>query len=214
MIKEKTEFRKIPVKIEIQGKQAVTEYIRQLYGGEAEIIRPVYKYQLIRYRKKPDEKGQLCYVAGESELQNAEEVYFNSKFEKLLYLCEKSVDNIEKVIAADPDTDYQAMMKEFIEHYCYVMKLRLPLFESFTQKLSAAVQDGKYDLLTIKEKAELINQLLIVSKSGAGRVTLNPKLGIKAEVGRLKDKTIYPEIVDWIDMPLTGLYMHTEKGLK
>ena len=214
VIKEKTEFRKIPVKIEIQGKQAVTEYIRQLYDGEAEIIRPVYKYQLIRYRKKPDEKGQLCYVASESELQNAEEVYFNSKFEKLLYLCEKSADDIEKVIAADPDTDYPAMMKEFIEHYCYVMKLRLPLFESFTQKLSEAVQNGKYDLLTIKEKAELINQLLIISKSGAGRVTLNPKLGIKAEVGRLKDKTIYPEIVDWIDMPLTGLYIHTEKGLK
>ena len=214
VIKEKTEFRKIPVKIEIQGKQAVMEYIRQLYDREAEIIRPVYKYQLIRYRKKPDEKGQLCYVAGESELQNAEEVYFNSKFEKLLYLCEKSADSIEKVIAADPDTDYPAMMKEFIEHYCYVMKLRLPLFESFTQKLSEAVQNGKYDLLTIKEKAELINQLLIISKSGAGRVTLNPKLGIKAEVGRLKDKTIYPEIVDWIDMPLTGLYIHTEKGLK
>ena len=146
-------------------------------------------------------------------MQYAEEVYFNSKFEKLLYLCEKSVDNIEKVIAADPDTDYPAMMKEFIEHYCYVMKLRLPLFESFTQKLSKAVQNGKYDLLTTKEKAELINQLLIVSKSGAGRVTFNSKLGI-GSAGRLQDKTIYPEIVDWIDMPLTGLYIHTEKGLK
>ena len=139
--------------------------------------------------------------------------YLDGKFDKLLYLCEKSVENIEKAASADSETDYAAMMKEFIEHYCYVVKLRLPLFESFVQKLSEAVRNGKYDLLTIKEKAELINQLLIVSKSGAGRVTLNPKLGIKAEVGRLKDKTIYPEIVDWIDVPITGLYTHTTKGV-
>ena len=217
-IKETLEFKKVPVRISINGKSAVKEYIKSLYSAEAEveIIRPVYKFQLIRYRKKPGERGQLCYIVGESELHNAEEVYFNSKFDKLLYLCnrhEKNIEEVEKEFENDKGTDYLQLMKEFIEHYCYVVKLRLPLYENFAQLLTKAVENGDYDALTVKEKAELINHMLTVSGSGSERVKLNTKLGGKEE-GRMKGKTIDPAVVDWIDMSLTGLYVHTEKGLK
>ena len=217
-IKETLELKKVPVRISINGKAAVKEYIKSLYSAEAEveIIRPVYKFQLIRYRKKPGERGQLCYIVGESELHNAEEVYFNSKFDKLLYLCnrhEKNIEEVEKEFENDKGIDYLQLMKEFVAHYCYVVRLKMPLYENFAQLLTNAVEDGRYELLTVKEKAELINHMLTVSMAGKERAKLNAKLGGK-EVGRLADRTIAPAVVDWIDMSLTGLYVHTEKGLK
>lgn len=217
-IKETLELKKVPVRISINGKAAVKEYVKSLYSAEAEveIIRPVYKFQLIRYRKKPGERGQLCYIVGESELHNAEEVYFNSKFDKLLYLCnrhEKNIEEVEKEFENDKGIDYLQLMKEFVAHYCYVVRLKMPLYENFAQLLTNAVEDGRYELLTVKEKAELINHMLTVSMAGKERAKLNAKLGGK-EVGRLADRTIAPAVVDWIDMSLTGLYVHTEKGLK
>lgn len=217
-IKETLELKKVPVRISINGKAAVKEYIKSLYSAEAEveIIRPVYKFQLIRYRKKPGERGQLCYIVGESELHNAEEVYFNSKFDKLLYLCnrhEKNIEEVEKEFENDKGIDYLQLMKEFVAHYCYVVRLKMPLYENFAQLLTNAVEDGRYELLTVKEKAELINHMLTVSMAGKERAKLNAKLGGK-EVGRLNRKPIEPTVVDWIDMSLTGLYVHTEKGLK
>ena len=54
--------------------------------------------------------------------------------------------------------------------------------------------------------------MLIVSNSGAARVKINAKLG-GSEVGRLGGKTIDPTVVDWIDMPLTGLYTRIKHGI-
>lgn len=211
-IKESYEFKKVPVRISICGEEVVKEYLSKFYGEEVEIVNTIYKNQLIRYRKKPGERGQLCYIASENEVQNAEEVYFNDKFEKLLYLCEKNIEAIEEACEKDPDCKYPELMKEFVKHYCYVVKLRLPMFEGFAQKLLDALSSGVYDQLTVREKAELINHMLIVSHSGAARVKINAKLG-GSEVGRLGGKTIDPTVVDWIDMPLTGLYTRIKHGI-
>ncbi|MEG2688383.1 MAG: type II CRISPR RNA-guided endonuclease Cas9, partial [Clostridia bacterium] len=196
--KKKTETKyalsRIPLLTEMQNlkdNSVIDNYIKTKFGDTAVIIRKIFNNQLINF------DGHLCYVTGEGEINNAVELFVDPKFEKLLYMIEK--DSIR--IIKDKQTTSQQIkdeaisqqIKEFIIHYNYKIRKHMPLFANFADKLDNILAEF-YNDMTIESKIKLVKEMLVVSKSGAGRFDLDKQLG-GGTFGRLS-KTIYPDKVE------------------
>ena len=205
--KTKYAFDKIPVRVQIRGDKAVADYIKNEYGEKAKVVKKVRKFQLINC------EGQLCYISGTKEQQNATEIYVAPKFEELLWLVEKGKVDI---LSGKPDKegeikDFNGLIKEFISHICYIIRRKLPLYANLADKLEQ-IEKEYLDTMTMEEKVKLISDVMKVCKSGSGVINIDKKYGGEP-FGRLC-KTIDPNAIEWINVSLTGLYVHTEKGLK
>ena len=151
--------------------------------------------------------GQKCYIAGDSEVQNATQLIVDPQYEKLLWICSKeenriSPKEIEKIVEQTP---------RFIEHYCSKIDKFFPEFAKFASVLRNIAAE-KLDDMEWGAKRKLINDMLVVTQAGAGRIDLDKKLG-GGSYGRLSGKTILPDKVKWIDRSITGLHERVRKGV-
>ena len=201
-IKDKTKysFDNIPVRVQIRGASDVEKYIKEKYGQGAKVRKTVYKYQLINY------EGQQCYISGTAELQNASEIYVNPKFEKLLWLVDKGKIDV----LSNEKERYNELIKEFIPHICFIIRKKQPLYARMADKLEQ-IKTEYLDVMIMEEKVRLLSDVMKVCSAGSGVINIDKKYGGEP-FGRL-NKTIYPDQIDWIDMPLTGLYTHTTHGV-
>lgn len=193
-------FDKIPVYVvwrEKQDKDAVEKYIKQTHGEDAKIIKKIYKYQKIVF------DGQICYISGTKELNNAQELYADSKYERMLFEIEK--DKKEELLKGKDK--YENLIKEFIIDYCKFINEKMPLYSNFAHKLSE-VLTKYFEILSYEEKTSLVKNMLQVSNTGAGRFDLDKKLG-GGTFGRL-NKTVTKDII-LIDESCTGLYSEKKK---
>lgn len=193
-------FDKIPVYVvwcEKQDKDAVEKYIKQTHGEDAKIIKRIYKYQKIVM------DGQICYISGTKELNNAQELYADSKYERMLFEIEK--DKKEELLKGKDK--YENLIKEFIIDYCKFINEKMPLYSNFAHKLSE-VLTKYFEILSYEEKTSLVKNMLQVSNTGAGRFDLDKKLG-GGTFGRL-NKTVTKDII-LIDESCTGLYSEKKK---
>ena len=194
-------FDKIPVHVvwrEKQDKDAVEKYIKQTHGEDAKIIKKIYKYQKIVF------DGQICYISGTKELNNAQEFYVDSKYERMLFEIEK--DKKEELLKGKDK--YENLIKEFIIDYCKFINEKMPLYSNFAHKLSE-VLTKHFGIMSYEEKTSLVKNMLQVSNTGAGRFDLDKKLG-GGTFGRLNNKTVTKDII-LIDESCTGLYSEKKK---
>lgn len=194
-------FDKIPVYVvwhEKQDKDAVEKYIKQTHGEDAKIIKRIYKYQKIVF------DGQICYISGTKELNNAQELYVDSKYERMLFEIEK--DKKEELLKGKDK--YENLIKEFIIDYCKFINEKMPLYSNFAHKLSE-VLTKYFGIMSYEEKTSLVKNMLQVSNTGAGRFDLDKKLG-GGTFGRLNNKTVTKDII-LIDESCTGLYSEKKK---
>ena len=194
-------FDKIPVYVvwrEKQDKDAVEKYIKKTHGEDAKIIKKIYKYQKIVF------DGQICYISGTKELNNAQEFYVDSKYERMLFEIEK--DKKEELLKGKDK--YENLIKEFIIDYCKFINEKMPLYSNFAHKLSE-VLTKYFGIMSYEEKTNLVKNMLQVSNTGAGRFDLDKKLG-GGTFGRLNNKTVTKDII-LIDESCTGLYSEKKK---
>ena len=85
------------------------------------------------------------------------------------------------------------------------------MYANLADKLEQ-IEKEYLDEMTMEEKVKLISDVMKVCKSGSGVINIDKKYGGEP-FGRLC-KTIDPNAIEWINVSLTGLYVHTEKGLK
>ena len=194
-------FDNVPVRILYAEKNkpgAIREYFEKEYGEGVRIVRNIYKYQKIVMN------GQKCFIAGTRELNNATELYVKAKYEKLLYLAER--DRLVK----EWEDSFDGLIREFIDDYSFIVRKTMPLYANFADKLRE-IKEKYFDEMSIVRKAALIKEMLTVSNTGAGRISLDKELG-GGNYGRLM-KTIYPEEIIWTDESATGLYVTQRQGV-
>lgn len=194
-------YRLIGIPVVVHQARNIDGYIGTVCGQNAKVLFPVYKYQLIEFN------GQKCYIAGDSEVQNATQLIVDPQYEKLLWICSKeenriSPKEIEKIVEQTP---------RFIEHYCSKIDRFFPEFAKFASVLRNIAAE-KLDDMEWGAKRKLINDMLVVTQAGAGRIDLDKKLG-GGSYGRLSGKTILPDKVKWIDRSITGLHERVRKGV-
>lgn len=201
-------FGMIPVIVQTAGK--VEDYVREEYGKNAVIRRIVRKYQPIVY------KGHLCYVAGESELQNAVELFVNPKFEEIIYIAEQRRNAAATGRTTRWDAQFDARKERndelFVELLINVAgKIERfdPLYSEFAKRLVGVAHECA-EAMSTEEKLRFITDMLTVTAAGPGRIALDKKYG-GGQFGRLSGKTIYPAQVIWLDMSLTGLRVRERK---
>lgn len=197
--KKKYSFTSVPVIVDCA--KSVDEYIAENFGKDARVVRFVYKYQLIKY------KGQLCYITGTMELNNAQQLTVNKKYEKLLWL----IDQNKKDEIVNNFEDYSDIIKEFIPYYMAKLKKFYPIVEKFSEVLDWILNE-KLNTMPEEEQIELIKKMLTLTSAGPGQIKMQTKSGKEAPFGRLSFN-IYPDEVEWINRSITGLCENSHKGV-
>lgn len=197
--KTKHSFAEIPVIVDCAGKS--DEYIAETFGKDARVIRYIYKYQLIEY------KGQLCYITGTMELNNARQLTVNKKFERLLWLLEQ--DKTDEI--KSKTDEYDPLIKEFIVYYAGKLRKFYPIVAKFADVLDWIITE-KFNDMTAEEKISLIKKMMILTAPGPGVIRLQTQAGKEEPFGRLSFN-IYPDEVVWIDRSITGLRERSHKGV-
>ena len=201
-------FGMVPVIVQVAGK--VDDYVRDEFGKNAVIRRIVRKYQPIVY------KGHRCYIAGESELQNAVELFVNPKFEEIIYIAEQRRNATATGRTTRWDAQYDArkerndeLFVELLIHVAGKIERFDPLYSEFAKRL-VYIANELAEAMSTEEKLRFVNDMLTVTAAGPGRIDLDKKYG-GGQFGRLSGKTIYPSQVTWLDMSLTGLRVRERK---
>jgi len=101
--------------------------------------------------------------------------------------------------------NFDDLAQEFLIEYVDKVEKYYPLFKSVAQKVREFSQNG-FIALDRKDKCQYIANLLIVTARGSGRVDMPQNWNGGSSWGRLKDKTIVPNQVDWINQSITGYY--------
>ena len=168
------------------------------------------KYQPIVY------KGHICYVAGESELQNAVELFVNPKFEEIIYIAEQRRNAAATGRTTRWDAQFDArkerndeLFVELLTHVAGKIERFDPLYSEFAKRLVGVAHECA-EAMSTEEKLRFITDMLTVTAAGPGRIALDKKYG-GGQFGRLNGKTIYPAQVIWLDMSLTGLRVRERK---
>lgn len=201
------EFIGVPTLIATQykngDKNSIQNWLNKEKGVQVTILgKEISKYQLIRYG------GQLVYVKSDNELSNAQQLIVNKKYHKLLSVIENELksDKKEKTFdRANLIENADLLAKEFVCDYVERVEKYYPLFANINLKVKEFLDNG-FNELTLAEKCQYISYLLIVTQQGPGRVTVDKKYNGGSEWGRLKNKTIIPSNVDWINQSITGYY--------
>ena len=195
----KHSFAEIPVIVDCAGK--TDEYVAETFGRDAIALRYIYKYQLIEY------KGQLCYITGAMELNNARQLTVNKKYERLLWLVDQDkTDEIKvKIVEYDP------VIKEFIAYYAEKLRKFYPIVAKFADVLDWITAE-KLDSMTVEEKAGLLKKMMTLTAPGPGVVRVQTNAGKEEPFGRLSFN-IFPDKVTWIDRSITGLRENSRKGV-
>lgn len=208
--KSKLVFGSIPT-VEVIANNT-DKYISEEYGDvengvTAKVLRRIKKYQLVEY------DGQLCYISGQKDLQNAVELYVTPKYEELLWLADAKKQaqtakrSTEKYLKAyeKESAKMDALLCEFVDYYCDKLTKHYPFYKNFAETLQK--QKDKLLQFEIKEKLDLLSKMMIVTSSGPGRITLDKELG-GGSFGRIQ-KTLSPDKATFIDLSLTGLHCKT-----
>lgn len=196
---KKHSFAEIPVIVDCAGK--TEEYVVETFGRDAKILRYIYKYQLIEY------KGQLCYITGVMELNNARQLTVNKKYERLLWLVDQDkTDEIKTKIV-----EYDPIIKEFIGYYTKKLRRFYPIVAKFADVLDWITAE-KFDSMTIEEKTGLIKKMISLTAPGPGVIRLQTQTGKEEPFGRLSFN-IYPDKATWFDRSITGLRERSHKGV-
>lgn len=230
--KRKCVIKNIPLYVAYAQKQnsnAINEYLEKELGKHPKFMCNIYKQQLVRTQ------GQLCYITSDNELNNAQEVYVDKKYERMLWLIDKEmsgvviINNSEKFVSS-----FMPLIKEFIADYVKIINQYLPYYNGIADNLSKALAENQIENMqynfkknVVEENAtdenlakltkehcnDVINmlcQMLTIVSCGACRVD---KFVVGGGGSRLA-KTINPEKVEWIDRSYTGLYETVKVGNK
>ena len=158
------------------------------------IGKPVYKNQLINY------KGQYVTISSASEVTNATQLIIDKKYHKLLSYAEKGIINFKKYNEEYFNKDCEQFFKEYFSK----MQKYYPLYKNVMQKLQKYINE-KFESSSIEDKLKFIRCMLSITKDGATNMS-SLKLG--SAIGRLNDKTIVKNEVDWINQSITGYYVN------
>lgn len=212
----------VPIRIAYLEKTrpgAVDEYLsRELSGQGKKLIsydrHKVLKYQLIRLN------GQLCYVVAATEVRNAEQLRLDKKHALLLYAVEhpkKRVNFGGKIYRlTDDQAFFTERMREFIADYTEKLETRYANYKRYAAEIREYTASEAFLSLPIYAetgagKADYITRLLNLTR--ACDTQLNMKdYGGKTGWGKLHNKTIRKDEVDWIDTSVTGIYRSEKKA--
>lgn len=209
----KYEFVNIPTMVAINensNKNAVIEYLQQKYSDKKvdvatiEILKKVYKFQLIKMN------GQYLRITGETELNNATQLFVLPKYEKLLYLIEKKSNNKQSTALSENREFYDAQIKEFLIYFADVVKKHCPIYAKIADNMLNVTIEN-YEKFSYEEKIKYIFAIIKALSPSAMRENL-VFYGGSSEAGRLF-LYIKPEEVEWIDSSYTGLYSKVVKGI-
>lgn len=213
--KYKYEFVKIPTMVAINensNKNAVIEYLKQIYSDKKvdiatiEILKKIYKFQLIK------KDGQYLRITGEKELNNATQLFVLPKYEKLLYLIEKKYQYGQSTTLSENREYYDSLIKEFLNYYADIVKKHCPIYTNIAENM-LNVANENYDKYSYENKIEFVFNLLKALAPRAAQINLS-QFGGLSSAGRLKGTSIKPEEVEWIDSSCTGLYSKIIKGIE
>lgn len=218
---KKTEYKfiEIPTMIAIndnnENKKIHSEFVKnyikkQLNNGKInlesiEIIKKIYKYQLI------DFDGHPCYITGESELNSAAELFVLPKYEKLLYLIENRDKSHNMKKLNDEKENYDKLIREFLNYYAGIVKQRSHLYSDIADNM-LKIANEDYDKFSYDKKIEYAAKIMRSLSPGAGREDLKKEYGGSSSAGRLS-KSFKPDKVSWIDKSCTGLYENIKNGI-
>ena len=197
--KIKHTFTDVPVIADCAGR--VEEYIKENFGQDAKILKYVYKFQLIEY------KGQLCYITGSMELNNACQLTVNKKYEKLLWLVDQGK---REQIKADFNV-YAPLIFEFLSYYATKLRKHYPIVAKFAAVIDW-IKTEKLQSMTADEQIDLLKKMMTLTAPGPGLIRLQTNAGKEEPFGRLSFN-IYPDKAEWIFRSITGLRESSHKGV-
>lgn len=221
----------IPTVVSYEQKNnpnAIAEYLTRYFASQKgkEYIshdkRIILKYQLINYMVKG--KKHPCYITSSSELINAVQLVVDKRFNLLLYCLahpKMRVQFLGKDYSLKKSKEeFEPLMKEFILHLAQKIKSLYPLYESIADKIVAFVENGGFDNLpycttqaegsnkSVKGKNDFISDLMKVTGASSSSLDMKVYEGFDGAscFGRLHQKSVYHDRVDWIDTSITGYY--------
>ncbi len=172
-------------------KAILTALEKAGYKNPVILGKPVYNNQLIKI------DGQQVLITSATEVCNATQLLIDVKYHELLYWIDKDINKAVKL------KNFEQLVEEFICIYIEKLENYYPLYHTIKDRLKLFV-DNCFNNLTAKEKAELVKALLVITSRGAGRVDIK---GVGSSLGRLSNKTIVKDKVEWINQSITGYYI-------
>ncbi len=197
--KKKHSFAEIPVITDCAGK--VDEYIKENFGKDAKVLKYVYKFQLIEY------KGQLCYITGSMELNNACQLTVHKKYEKLLWLVDQGKNEEINVNFSI----YAPLIAEFLSYYATKLRKHYPIVAKFADVIEW-IKTEKLQSMTADEQIDLLKKMMTLTAPGPGIIRLQTNAGKEEPFGRLSFN-IYPDKAVWIFRSITGLRENSHNGV-
>lgn len=210
-VKEKYSFEKIPVLIAYQEKLQpgrLKEHLEEICGlHNPKVVKKANKGQLIKM------EGHYVTIASDKEVTNAVQLVLPAKYNKLLKTAEKISGNYDFEENVDVKTKMEVLANEIIPEMCRKIRGLYPLFKSIVEKVEIYFNEGYRDL-SLNEKLEYINKLLVITMPNATRVDMPKKFGGGGSGwGRLQRRVDVYKIEEWVYQSCTGLYYSIEKGL-
>ncbi len=201
----------IPVLVATQfengNENAIINYLAENGYKNARIIgKPIRKYQLLNY------KGQLVHISSDKEVVNATQLVMDKKYAQMLKLIEKN--NFKK---AGELPNFNNLAKDFVSDYVNKLEKFYSAFSSIKEKVQEFLNNG-FALLSINAKCKYIVNLLIITKSSCltssdadfskFKDENSVEWNFKSSWGRMNNKKIVYDEVDWIDQSITGYYVN------
>ena len=200
--KEKSELLGIPVLVNKRienGELSLKEYVASIYKNCKVINKHIPKYQEIIIQ------GHKCYITAQKELNSAEQLIIDHKYERFVYSIFNSERSYSKKYLNKID---EKMYSDFVLYLADKIDKLFCLYKNIAEKMRIFVNDG-FEQLSKEQKQDYIKKILTITKSGSGRVDKMPseyKCG--SAIGRLNGKTINPNEVVWIYRSITGVYSY------
>jgi len=192
----------VPVAVATQAKnissdKPIVDYLIGEGFDAPEIVgKPVRKNQLINYY------GQDVYITSDNEVVNATQLFVSKKY---MFMLKCILDGkIEKAINIP---EFKDVAKAFVLEYVEKINNYYPLYKSIGEKI---LEFANNVLLSMDDKdiCKYISNLLIITKSGAGRIDMPKEWNGGSSWGRLSGKTISKndDNIKWKDCSITGYY--------
>lgn len=182
----------VPLYLKNNNREDIIKYIETNYNlSEVKIIKEICKNQLI------ETKDGLFFVSSASELQNAKQLLLNlnetKKLSNVIELYKKN--RLAYIEMLDLDELYVLLYNKMANQY--------PKYLNISKKIEQ--QKSKFDKLEIKEKCEVIIEIIKVMSAGATNGNLK-NIGLSERVGRMSNMTIELNNTVFYNESVTGIY--------
>ena len=222
----------IPTRIAVYNDESIIEkYVDAViketeHGEKMQIVRKIYKNQLIRY------KGQLFYFVSETELNNAEQIGDETimwdvsvktgeypGWQRSLAVAMSAFLN-GKNLDKEKISQIMGGLKRFIYYFSENLEKRCPLFARIAQGIRFFIDVGAFDkLATEQNKLSFIKDIMGVSAKSGGSPKLSKitaevcgkTVAVKGNGGRYQRQSLNAEHMEFVDRSVTGFWEQKSK---